>query len=400
MYAQNVGELQAVPETVSVPFLDLARTNGPLKDAILADIAGLIDSNAFTNGPQVANFEEAWAEFCGTRFCVGLASGLDALRLALIALELKPGDEVIIPANTFVASAEAVTQAGGRPVLVDASEADWNVDVDAVDAAVSPRTRAVMPVHLYGQMADMVALREIAERRSVALVEDACQAHGATRDGLRSGASGAAGAFSFYPGKNLGAFGDAGALVSDEPSCIAAVRSLREHGQRAKYEHERIGFTARLDSVQALVLLAKLPFLEAANDARRVAASHYAARLSGVGDLRLPPVPAGSNPVWHLFVIRTSQPRALAEFLATRGIGTGRHYPHPVHITGAFNDLGPKPGAFRVSEAIAKECLSLPIYPGISEEEIEAVVSGINSFFTNGQRQDARGLRHAVPAEA
>lgn len=365
----------------SVPFLDLARTNGPLKESILADIAELIDSNSYTNGPQVAEFEEAWAEYCGTRFCVGLASGLDALRLALIALELEPGAEVIVPANTFVASVEAITQAGARPVLVDASETDWNIDAEAAEAAITPQTRAIMPVHLYGQMADMAALCEIADRHHLAIVEDACQAHGARRDGLRAGQSGDPAAFSFYPGKNFGAFGDAGALVTNDDALAAIVRGLREHGQRAKYDHERIGYTARLDSIQALVLLRKLPLLDAWNQARRAAAAAYLNELSGLGDLRLPPVAAASDPVWHLFVIRTTEPTALARFLAEREIGTGRHYPEPVHLTEAYAHLDYHPGDFPVAEGLARECLSLPIFPGISEEQLEAVASSVEAFF-------------------
>ena len=296
LYAQKVGELQAERRTAAVPFLDLARVNGPLKDAVLRDVAALIDSNAFTNGPQVEQFEQAWADYCGTRYCVGLASGLDALRLALIALELEAGDEVIVPANTFIASVEAITQAGGTPVLVDATDADWNIDVEAAEAAVSPRTRAIMPVHLYGQMADMVALRDLAERHGLAIVEDACQAHGATRDGLRAGAAGTAGAFSFYPAKNLGAFGDAGALVTDDEQLAVKMRALREHGQRAKYEHEREGFTARLDTIQAVVLASKLPLLDAWTADRRRVATQYLAELGGINDLALPLRADGQRP--------------------------------------------------------------------------------------------------------
>jgi dTDP-4-amino-4,6-dideoxygalactose transaminase len=376
-----VGEIKAAPETVSVPFLDLARTNGPLKEAILADIAELIDSNAFTNGPQVAEFEDAWAEYCGTRFCVGLASGLDALRLALIALELEPGDEVIVPANTFVASAEAITQAGALPVLVDASEKDWNIDVDAAEAAITPRTRAIMPVHLYGQMADMVALREIAAQHGLAIVEDACQAHGATRDGLRAGAAGTAGAFSFYPGKNLGALGDAGALVTNDEELAKRVRTLREHGQRAKYEHEREGWTSRLDSIQALALLHKLPRLDAWTQDRRLAAGRFTEALSTVGAIRLPPVPPSSQPVWHLFVVQTAESTALAAFLKERGIGTGRHYPDPVHLTEAYGYLDHRPGEFPVAEALGRNCLSLPIFPGITREQVAAVNAAVREFF-------------------
>ena len=370
-----MGELKAAAETVFVPFLDLSRTNDPLKDAILADIGDLIDSNAFTNGPQVAEFEAAWAEYCGTRYCVGLASGLDALRLALIGLDIGPGDEVIAPANTFVASVEAITQAGARPVLVDASEDDWNIDVEAAEAAITPRTRAIMPVHLYGQMSDMAALRNVAERHRIALIEDACQAHGATRDGLGAGAAGTAGAFSFYPGKNLGAFGDAGALVTDDEALVKRVRALREHGQRAKYRHEREGWTARLDSIQALVLLRKLPHLDGWIAERRSCAAVYLNALEGMPDLVLPPVPAGSDPVWHVFVVRTAEPDDLAAALAARGIQTSRHYPEAVHSTEAYAHLADR--GFPVAERLADGCLSLPIFPLMTWDETTHVVETI-----------------------
>jgi dTDP-4-amino-4,6-dideoxygalactose transaminase len=302
----------------------------------------------------------------------------------LIAAELDDGDEVLVPANTFVATFEAVSQAGGVPVPVDASERDWNLDPAAGDAAVTERTRFVMPVHLYGQLADMRALTELATRRRLLIVEDACQAHGAERDGLRAGASGVAGAFSFYPGKNLGAFGDAGALVTNDDELAARVRALREHGQRAKYEHEVEGWTGRLDTVQALVLLRKLPRLDRWNDERRGAAAFYTERLAGIGDLGLPPVPPGSDPVWHLYVIRTTDPADLAQYLRERGIGTGRHYPQPPHLSRAYAQLGHVEGAFPVTEALARECLSLPIFPGVSEEQLDAVVAAIRAYFERG----------------
>jgi dTDP-4-amino-4,6-dideoxygalactose transaminase len=374
-----VGELRAERRTAAVPFLDLARVNGPLKDAVLRDVAALIDSNAFTNGPQVQEFEQVWADYCGTRYCVGLASGLDALRLGLIALELEPGDEVIVPANTFIASVEAITQAGGTPVLVDATDADWNIDVEAAEAAVSRRTRAIMPVHLYGQMADMAALRDIAERHGLAIVEDACQAHGATRDGLRAGAAGTAAAFSFYPAKNLGAFGDAGALVTDDEQLAMTMRALREHGQRAKYEHEREGFTARLDTVQALVLARKLPLLDAWTADRRRVAARYLAELADVNDLALPHVPQGSDPVWHLFVICVPDADRLAGTLRAAGVATGKHYPEAIHLTRAYTRLGHRPGDFPVAERLARDCLSLPVFPGMTSAETDAVVAAIDS---------------------
>jgi dTDP-4-amino-4,6-dideoxygalactose transaminase len=367
-----------------VPFLDLAGMHAGLKDEIVEDVAALIDSNAFTNGPAVAEFERAFADWCGTAACVGLASGLDALRLGLIALGLEPGDEVIVPANTFVATFEAVTQAGGTPVPVDVTELDYNLDVDAAEAAVSDRTRVLLPVHLYGQLADLRAIAALAARAGVEVLEDACQAHGAERDGVRPGASFPA-AFSFYPGKNLGAFGDAGALTLPDDRLAAPMRALREHGQYAKYRHELEGWTARLDTIQALVLLRKLPHLERWNAERRHAARLYGRALAGLGDLRLPPVPEGSDPVWHLYEVRTADPDGLADFLRERGVGTGRHYPQPAHLSGAYASLGYGEGAFPVTEALAGELLSLPIFPGMTEAQVERVAAAVADYFARGR---------------
>lgn len=370
--------------TVSVPFLDLTPSHAPIRDEVLRRVGLLIDSGAFTNGPQVAEFEAAFASFCGTDHCVGVASGLDALRLGLVACGLEAGDEVIMPANTFVATAEAVTQAGGVPVLVDVTDADYNLDVAAVEAAIGPRTRFILPVHLYGQMADMRSLAAIAERHDLQIVEDACQSHGASRDGIGAGTAGVAAAFSFYPGKNLGAFGDAGAVVLASGELDAELRALREHGQRAKYRHDLIGWTSRLDTIQAIALLAKLPYLRQWNEGRRSVAAYYLERLAGVADLVLPAVPSGSEPVWHLFVVRTAEPDGLATRLAKRGIGTGRHYPEPIHLSQAYAPLGLRKGSFPVSERLARSCLSLPIYPGLTEAQTEAVCSQVEAFFARG----------------
>jgi len=364
-----------------VPFLDLHAIHDGLKADLLEAMSALIDAGDFTNGPAVAEFEQAFAEYCGTTLAIGLASGLDAVRLALIAAGLEAGDEVIVPANTFVATLEAVTQAGGRPVVVDMSEEDWNLDVALAEAAVTDRTRFVVPVHLYGQLADMRALEELAQRRGLQIVEDACQAHGAERDGVRAGASGRAAAFSFYPGKNLGAFGDAGALTTSDEQLAVKIRALREHGQTAKYVHDLEGYTARLDTIQAIVLLRKLAELDAWNAQRTEIASHYLRALCEVGDLELPPVAPGSEPVWHLFVVRTADPVSLGTFLRERGIGTGHHYPQPVHLTGAYRSLGYEPGTFPLAERHAERVLSLPIFPGMSIEQADAVVTATRTFF-------------------
>ena len=365
----------------AVPFLDLGPSHAPIKQLLVEDIARVVDAGTFLNGPEVARLETEFAAYCGTATCVGVSSGLDALRLALIAAGVERGDEVIVPATTFVATFEAVVQAGGAAVPVDVSLADLNIDVDAVAAAVTPATRVLLPVHLYGQMADMHGLRLVAARHDLKIVEDACQAHGAERDGLRAGAAGDAAAFSFYPGKNLGAMGDAGALVTDDFELAAIVRALREHGQYVKYEHARQGYTARLDTIQAAVLLRKLPLLDAWNRSRTVAAAMYSELLAGLGDLHLPPVPPGSLPVWHLFTVRTAHREELSSFLGEAGIGTGRHYPCPPHLCPAYAHLGHTRGAFPISEAIASDSLSLPLFPGISARQVEAVCSVVEAFF-------------------
>jgi len=383
-YAQAMRQERLLRALAPVPLVDLRTVHDGLKAGILADLSDLIDSNSFTNGPHVAAFERAFAEYCGARRCVGVASGLDALRLALLSAGLKQGDEVLVPANTFVATLEAVVQAGGIPVLVDVTERDYNIDVEAAAAAIAPRTRVILPVHLYGQLADMQPLGLLAARHGLQVVSDACQAHGATRGGFGAAGGSRAAAFSFFPGKNLGAMGDAGALVTDDDELADRARALREHGQIAKYVHEESGYTARLDTVQALVLLHKLPQLDRWNEQRRAAATYYDTALEGVGDLRLPPVPPGSNPAWHLYVVRTDEPDRLARFLTHRGVSTGRHYPYPAHLLPAWRSLGYGPGAFPVTEALADSVLSLPLFPGIGERQLQTVVDGIADFFRHG----------------
>jgi dTDP-4-amino-4,6-dideoxygalactose transaminase len=385
VYTRCVYESPTRPEPlVNVPFLDLAPVHVALKARFLEELSVLIDTNDFINGPPVREFERAFAEYCHARECVGTSSGLDALRLALLATGLEERDEVLVPATTFIATLEAVTQAGGVPVLVDVLEEDYNIDPGAVDAAITSRSRCLIPVHLYGQMANMRALARIAERHSLPMIEDACQAHGAVRDELRPGAAGIAAAFSFYPAKNLGGMGDGGALVTNDEELASRVRALREHGQTEKYRHDVEGYTARLDSIQALVLLLKLPLLDRWNDERRAVARLYTDALDGIGDLRLPPTLSGSDPVWHVYLVRTADPQALAALLRDRGIGTARHYPEPPHLSRAFAWLGHTRGEFPVTERIADECLSLPIFPGMSESQVSMVVESIIRFFRNG----------------
>ncbi len=370
-----------------VPFVDLAVQTEAVRGQVRDDLDVLMENGGFVNGPVVEGFESAYASRLGRKHCVGVASGLDALRLGLVALGLEAGAEVIVPAMTFVATFEAVVQAGGRPVVVDVGE-DANIDVTAAAAAVGPQTFALLPVHLYGQMADIGALQELARVRGLVLLEDACQAHAARRDGVQAGAAGHGSAFSFYPSKNLGAMGDAGAFLTDDDVCAATVRALRQHGEHSRYRSAFVGYTARLDALQAAVLSRKLPFLDAWNEDRRRAAAFYSAELLDAGDLRLPVVHPTAEHVWHLYTIRTADPVALAAFLEGRGVMTGRHYPEPPHLSAAFAHLGLREGAFPVAEAIADETLSLPLYPGIGEPELAAVVDGIREFFRHGARTD------------
>jgi dTDP-4-amino-4,6-dideoxygalactose transaminase len=274
-----------------------------------------------------------------------------------------------------------VFQAGATPVLADVTFDDYNVDPAAVDAAITSRTRVLLPVHLYGQLADMARLTPIAQRHGAAVVEDACQAHGAVRSGYRPGADTLAAAFSFYPSKNLGALGDAGAIVTNDEGIADRARMLREHGESSKYVHELIGWTARLDAVQAVVLALKLAHLDRWNAERREVARAYGERLAGLGDLVLPPVPDGSDPAWHLYVVRTADPAELARFLQARGIQTGRHYPVPPHLSAAYESLGYRKGSFPVTETLARELLSFPIFPGMTEGQIETVATVVGEYF-------------------
>jgi dTDP-4-amino-4,6-dideoxygalactose transaminase len=368
----------------TVPFMDLRHVNACVAELVLADVADTIAGGAFVDGPAIGRFERMFADYCGVREGVALASGLDALRLALIAFGVGAGDEVIVPAETFIATFEAVSQAGATPVVVDVTESDYTIDPEQVEARIGPRTRAVVPVHMYGQMADMRRMRAVAEGRGVHLIEDACQAHGAVRDGLRAGAAGDAAAFSFYPSKNLGAMGDAGALTTDDGEVAKAVCSLRSHGQSTKGVSVSQGYTARMDTLQAAVLGHKLPLLDRWNDDRRAAAGYYSAALRGVGDVRPLPVPEESDPVWYLYPLRTDSAERMQAFLSERGIGTGRHYPQPPHLSAAYASLGHGRGSFPVAEALSEQLVSLPVFPGITEAQLARVVDGIKEYFRDG----------------
>lgn len=367
-----------VPAVITIPLVDLAAQHGEVADEVAAGFAEVIASTAFVGGPQVGRFEAEFAAFSEVAHCIGVANGTDAIELALRALGVGPGDECILPANTFIATAEAIARTGATPVPVECTADTALIDVDAVAAAIGPRTRAVLPVHLYGQAAPVELIRPLAQRVGAVVLEDAAQAQGARRHGVRVGALGQVAATSFYPGKNLGAYGDAGAVLTSDGAVAARLRLLRAHGSPRKYEHTELGFNSRLDTLQAVVLSAKLRRLEGWNAARRAAARRYDELLAGLPGVVRPVVAAGNEPVWHLYVIRVSagpktRDRVLAELTAA-GIGAGIHYPNPLHLTGAFAYLGYRPGDFPVAEQTAGEVLSLPLFPEITPAQQNRVV--------------------------
>jgi dTDP-4-amino-4,6-dideoxygalactose transaminase len=359
-----------------VPFVDLGRQHEGLRPAIDAALGSVLDDGSFILGGQVEAFEQEWAAYCEAEHAVGVASGTAAIQLTLEALDVGPDDEVIVPANTFVATVMPVLQRGAKPVLVDCDATTAAIDTEAVAAALTERTRAIIAVHLFGRPAEMDSLLELANGRGVDVIEDACQAHGARYRGRRVGALGRAGCFSFYPSKNLGAVGDGGAVVTNDGELADRVRLLRDLGQARKYDHVVVGHNERLDTIQAAVLLVKLPYLDSWNEARRGLAEEYATRL---GDLPLGilPLETDREHVWHLYVVRSAKRDVLRETLATAGIATGLHYPLPVHLQPAFRSLGLGNGHFPVAERWSEECLSLPMFPELRESEIDAVAGAL-----------------------
>lgn len=366
-----------VQHAVRVPFLDLAAQQTEIADEVLPVWQRVLETAGFIGGDLVDAFEREYAGYIGVRFCIGVGNGTDAIELALRASGIVRGDEVIIPANTFIATAEAVSRIGAVPVPVDVDADHLLMDPAAVDDAITPRTRAIVPVHLYGQTAPMEALAQVAARRGVLLVEDAAQSQGATSAAGRAGALGVAAATSFYPGKNLGAAGDAGAVLTDDPAVAALVRTLGAHGSSTKYVHDHVGINSRLDAVQAAVLSAKLRRLDGWNAARRAAATRYAELLAAVPGVRAPVSRPENDDVWHLYVVQVDErDRVLAE-LAAAGIGAAIHYPTPVHLTGAYASLGYRAGDFPVAEAAAGRILSLPMYPHLTADDQAAVVAAL-----------------------
>jgi dTDP-4-amino-4,6-dideoxygalactose transaminase len=358
---------------MKIPFLDLGAAYRELKPEIDAAVARVLESGWYILGPEVEAFEAEWAAYCEARHAVGVANGLDALILALRALDIGPGDEVIVPSNTYIATWLAVSGVGATPVPVEPDPATHNIDPARIETAITPRTRALLPVHVYGQPADMDPILDIARRHKLRVVEDAAQAHGARYKGRRIGAHGDIACWSFYPGKNLGALGDAGAVTTNDPDLAQRVALLRNYGSRQKYVNEEAGVNSRLDPVQAGVLRVKLSVLDSWTDRRRALAAAYTEGLQDTG-LILPHVPDWAEPVWHLYVVRTSERAALRARLAEAGIGTLIHYPIPPHMQTAYTGLKFSPDTLPLARDMAGEVLSLPIGPQLEAAQQECVI--------------------------
>lgn len=370
----------------SVPFLDLRAAHEPLRERLRAALDETLDRSAFAGGPFVERFESEFARFCGARHAVGVGSGTEAIWLALAALGVGAGDEVITSPATFMATAEAITFCGATPVFADIDPCTHTLNPESVEAAVTPRTRAIIPVHLYGQMADMDPILAIARRHNLRVIEDACQAHGAEYHGCRAGTLGDVGCFSFYPGKNLGAIGEAGAIVTDRPEIAEAVATLREHGQSRKYHHRRIGWNARMDGLQALVLSVKLEGLADGNARRRQHARKYTELLGGTLGLTAPETAPGRLHAFHLYVVRVPGRDEILAELARRGVHCGVHYPVPVHLQPAYRGLCYREGALPVAEQSAREVLSLPMFPELTVEQQETVARELRDVLAHPPR--------------
>lgn len=362
-----------------VPFLDLGAASRELDEELSAALLRVLHSGWYVLGTEVEAFERAWASYVGVQHCVGVANGLDALHLTLRAMGVGTGDEVIVPSNTYIATWLAVTHAGATPVPVEPDPRTYNLDPGLIEAAITPRTRVILPVHLYGQPADMEPIVDVARRHGLSVLEDAAQAHGARDRGRQAGSLGDAAAWSFYPGKNLGALGDAGAVTTNDAGMADRLRALRNYGSRQKYINDVAGWNSRLDEVQAAVLGVKLVALDEWNDRRRAVADRYLDGLAETG-LILPAVRDRAEPVWHLFVIRTPDRDALVRHLAEAGIGTLIHYPVPPHLQRAYAGLGMGEGAFPVSETIHKEVVSLPMGPQLTDAQVDLVIEETRAF--------------------
>ena len=363
-----------------IPYLDLKAQIKPLRAEIDAAIARTIDNCTFCLGPDIAQFEQDFAKYCGAQHAVGFNSGTSALHVALLLLNLKPGDEVITTPYTFVATSWAISYVGAKPVYVDIDDASFNIDVKLIEKAITPRTKAIMPVHLYGQPVDLDPILEICRKHQLPLIEDAAQSHGAKYKGRVVGTFGEVSGFSFYPGKNLGAFGEGGALVTNNPDFARRAKALREHGSTVRYYHDEVGYNYRMEGIQGAVLGIKLKHLEKWTRARqRIAAQYH--RLLGGTPLQLPVQADFAESVWHLYVVRHPRRDELKAYLEANQVGCALHYPLPLHLQKCYARLDYQPGDFPVAEKAARECLSLPIYPEMSDLQIQRVADVCNEFF-------------------
>ena len=366
---------------MKVPILDLKPACDELRAELDAAYRRVVDSGWLLLGRELEAFEAEYAASVGATHCVGVANGLEAMQLVLMALGIGPGDEVIVPSHGYIATWLAVTHSGARPIPCEPDPRTYNLDPDRLSECLSPRTRAILPIHLYGQTADMERINAFAEQHGLFVLEDAAQSHGARCRGRAAGALGHAAGVSFYPSKNLGALGDAGAVTTSDPNLADKIRHLRNYGSKIRYQNEYLGMNSRLSELQAAFLRAKLPRLAEWNARRQVIADRYGSRLKGGGDLVLPSVPEWASPVWHLFVVRTSRRDELQRYLDAREIGTQIHYPVPPHLSNAYANAGWKKGEFPIAERLAGEILSLPIGPHLSAEQVEFVIETIRGFF-------------------
>jgi len=364
---------------MKIPFVSFKPLEKELDNELRAAFERVYETSWYIEGKEDAAFEKSFAEFCGVNYCVGCGNGLDALMLALKAMGIGEGDEVIVPSNTYIATALAVTYVGARPVFVEPRIETFNIDPDKIESAITDKTKVIMPVHLYGQACDMDAIMDIAGRHNLKVVEDCAQAHGATYKGQRVGSFGDAAGFSFYPGKNLGALGDAGAVVTNNEALAKKIRALGNYGSDYKYHHIYKGNNSRLDELQAAFLSAKLHHMDRINEERRRIANRYLNEIHN-SKIVLPVVEKDMVPVWHIFGIRCAERDELEKYLNDNGIGTNKHYPISMHLQECYKDLGYKEGDFPIAEEISKTELSLPMFYGMTDEEIDAVIEAINSF--------------------
>lgn len=362
-----------------IPLVDLKAQYRSIKQEIDTAISEVVESSQFILGPKVEAFESEFAAYCHTRYAFGINSGTSALHLALLATGVRPGDEVITVSYTFVATVAAILYTGATPVLVDIDPNTCNIDVSKIEAAITPRTKVIMPVHLYGTCADMDPIFEIAQRHNVTVIEDAAQAHGAEYKGRRAGSMGELACFSFYPGKNLGAYGEAGAIVTNSEKYVDIIRELRDQGQSAKYLHERVGYNYRMEGIQGAVLAVKLKHLDDWTEARRAHAKFYQTQLADSG-VRLLPEPAESKSVYHVFPLFTPDRDELREHLHANGVSTGIHYPIPVHLQTGFAGLGYREGDLPETERVCRDVMSLPMYPELTLEQLTHITDSVRQF--------------------